>query len=233
LPLSGVWDGNTTSTVGLYNPATGMFYLKYSNTPGPADLTFTYGPGGAGWLPLVGSWGDPPGEPLRVSPGTDVSPMLAKADSAPLTAAAIEPIVQQAIARWAAAGAPAAALAQMANTQVAAGNLPSGELAQASPGQIVIDRTAAGYGWFVDSAPGEDQEFVADSSDAQLHALDPQAVDQMDLLTVVEHELGNVVGLKDLDSSTTDLMSGQLAAGVRRVPTAADVDAIFTADRVS
>jgi hypothetical protein len=55
----------------------------------------------------------------------------------------------------------------------------------------------------------------------------------MDLLTVVEHELGSVAGLKDLDPFTTDLMSGQLAVGVRRVPTAADVDAIFAAGVIS
>ena len=45
-----------TVTPGLYNPATGRFYLKNINTSGVADVTFTYGPAGAGWLPIVGDW---------------------------------------------------------------------------------------------------------------------------------------------------------------------------------
>jgi hypothetical protein len=196
-------------------------------------MTFNYGPGGQGWTPLVGDWICPQGESLRASPGPDASPMPAHAAPAGLTTAVLAPIVQQAIARWAAAGASATTLAQMDNAQLVLGDLPRGELAQESAGQIVIDPTAAGYGWFVDPTPGEDQEYAADTSDAQLHALDPRAVDQMDLLTVVEHELGHVAGLKDLDPSSTDLMSGQLAAGIRRVPTATDVDAIFAADEIS
>jgi hypothetical protein len=231
-PLAGVWNGSTT-TVGVYDPATGTFYLKDTNSAGPADLTFNYGPGGQGWTPLVGSWVASQGESLQAARSTGVAPALVNADATGLTAGVLSPIVQQAIARWAAAGAPSTTLAQMANTQLVVGDLPNGELAHESPGQIVIDRTAAGYGWFVDPTPGNDQEFAADTSDTQLHAVDPQAVDRIDLLTVVEHELGIVAGLKDLDSSTTDLMSGQLAAGIRRVPTAADVDAIFAIGGVS
>jgi RHS repeat-associated protein len=233
LPLAGDWDGKGTTTVGLYNPVTGTFYLKDSNSAGPADLTFNYGPGGLGWTPLVGCWICPDGEPLRASAGSGATPALVNADTTGLTTTAMEPIVQAAIARWAAAGASSTTLAQMANAQIVMGDLPYGELAQETAGQIIIDRTAAGYGWFVDPTPGEDQEFAPDASDAQLHPIDPRVVDQMDLLTVVEHELGIVAGLQDLDSSNTDLMSGQLATGIRRVPTAADVDAIFAADGVS
>jgi hypothetical protein len=80
---------------------------------------------------------------------------------------------------------------------------------------------------------GDDHEFAAETSNSQPQALDPRAVDRMDLLTVVEHELGIVAGLEDLDPSSTDLMSVQLATDTRRVPTTADVDAIFAADGVS
>lgn len=62
-PFAGNWDGGTTpgdvnaDTPGLYDPATGVFYLRTTNTPGPANLQFVYGPGGnAGWLPIVGDW---------------------------------------------------------------------------------------------------------------------------------------------------------------------------------
>ena len=49
----------------------------------------------------------------------------------------------------------------------------------------------------------------------------------MDLLTVVEHELGHVAGLGDLDSSPYDLMSDTLTKGVRRKVGVADIDAVF------
>ena len=45
--------------VGLYNPATSVWFLRNSNTTGIADLTFAYGPAGAGWLPVVGNWAGP------------------------------------------------------------------------------------------------------------------------------------------------------------------------------
>ena len=55
-------------------------------------------------------------------------------------------------------------------------------------------------------------------SNQQLRAIDPRAVDRIDLLTVVEHELGHVAGLGDLDASADNLMSGVLGVGVRWNP---------------
>ena len=55
-------------------------------------------------------------------------------------------------------------------------------------------------------------------SSQQLRAIDPRVVDRIDLLTVVEHELGHVAGLGDLDASVNDLMSGTLGVGIRRNP---------------
>ena len=49
----------------------------------------------------------------------------------------------------------------------------------------------------------------------------------MDLLTVVEHELGHVLGLNDLDASLNDLMSSTLSDGVRRNISVSDIDAVF------
>jgi len=56
---------------------------------------------------------------------------------------------------------------------------------------------------------------------------DPRAVDRIDLLTTVEHELGHLAALQDLDPSAFDLMSGQLAVGRRRSVAKADVDTIL------
>ena len=51
----------------------------------------------------------------------------------------------------------------------------------------------------------------------------------MDLLSVLAHELGHVLGLDDLDMvhHEADLMAESLAPGVRRLPTAEEVDTIF------
>jgi hypothetical protein len=43
-----------TTTVGVYNPATGAFFLRNSNTPGIADTTLIYGSPGA--TPIAGDW---------------------------------------------------------------------------------------------------------------------------------------------------------------------------------
>jgi hypothetical protein len=45
-----------TNTAGVYNPTAGVFFLKNTNTAGGADVTFQFGPGGLGWIPLVGDW---------------------------------------------------------------------------------------------------------------------------------------------------------------------------------
>jgi hypothetical protein len=58
VPLAGDWTGSGTTTIGLYDPATGTFYLKDANSGGAADTVFVYGSGGAspGLVPLAGNW---------------------------------------------------------------------------------------------------------------------------------------------------------------------------------
>ena len=56
MALVGDWDGDGVDTVGVYNPVTSTFFLKNSNSPGPGDLVFGYGPAGAGWMPMAGDW---------------------------------------------------------------------------------------------------------------------------------------------------------------------------------
>jgi hypothetical protein len=65
------------------------------------------------------------------------------------------------------------------------------------------------------------------ANDRQLHAVDPRAVDRIDLLTVVEHELGHVAGLDDLDSANSP-MAERPGTGVRRDIGNAEVDALLT-----
>jgi hypothetical protein len=54
LPVVGDWDGNFTSTGGLYNPTTGLFSLNNINaSPGTLN-TFAFGP--TGGIPIAGKW---------------------------------------------------------------------------------------------------------------------------------------------------------------------------------
>jgi hypothetical protein len=56
ITVTGGVTGTFTYTVGVYQKSTGTFYLKNSITPGPADETAQYGPGGSDFLPMVGDW---------------------------------------------------------------------------------------------------------------------------------------------------------------------------------
>ncbi len=51
-PIVGDWDGNGTSTIGVYR--NGYFYLKNANTLGFADIVFTFGKPGD--QPIAGDW---------------------------------------------------------------------------------------------------------------------------------------------------------------------------------
>jgi hypothetical protein len=152
---------------------------------------------------------------------------IATSGVAPLSEAALQPLVNEAIASWAAAGLSTASVDALKHVKFVIGDLPSATLGLDAGDTIYLSRDAAGYGWFIDPTPAQDEEFGATQLPWNKQALDPQAVDRMDLLTVVEHELGHTLGLKDLDPSLSDLMSATLQAGARRKIWAQDVDAVF------
>ncbi len=56
IPIVGDWTGAGASRVGLYDPVGSVFHLRNSLTSGVEDITFVFGPGGAGWLPIAGNW---------------------------------------------------------------------------------------------------------------------------------------------------------------------------------
>lgn len=120
----------------------------------------------------------------------------------PLTATELQPILAEAYRRWQLAGVSPTALAGI-NVQVA--DLPGNLLGQAAGGTILLDRNAAGWGWFVDATPRDDAEFFLAGNQGER--------DRMDLLTVVMHELGHALGY---DHDEGGVMAETLAAGVRR-----------------
>ena len=56
IPIAGDWNGDGKDTIGLYDPANSVFYLRNTNDTGYADVTFAYGAAGAGWMPIAGDW---------------------------------------------------------------------------------------------------------------------------------------------------------------------------------
>jgi hypothetical protein len=215
-PLVGDWTGAGEDTIGLYNATTSTFYLRNSNTTGYANTTFAYGPANAGWLPLVGNWngsGQAEMAAAQVAASQNV-PTLAQTD--------LQPIVNEAITLWSQAGLDAATVQKLRQVQFVISDLGGAEVGKAQGNVVYLDTDAAGNGWFVDPTPASNEEFSASAGSQQLQAVDPRAVDHIDLLTVVEHELGHIAGLGDLNAVADDLMSGVLGAGVRRIASATD-----------
>jgi hypothetical protein len=123
-----------------------------------------------------------------------------------LTAAELSPVAQEAVALLAATELSPAQVAELNSVQYQIGTLGGAVLGQTNLGSelVQLDATASGYGW----------------------SLDPNTVapGRMDLLTVVEHELGHVLGQDDVDPSVAPnaLMTMTLASGVRRVVSPSD-----------
>jgi hypothetical protein len=105
----------------------------------------------------------------------------------------------------------------LAGVNVKVADLPSGVLGQAMDDTIWIDDDAAGYGWFVDSTPEDDAEFLALSGSSLSARKDTAADERADLLTTVMHEMGHLLGYGD--TAADDLMGAVLPLGVRRVAT--------------
>ena len=100
-------------------------------------------------------------------------------------------------------------------------DLAGDALALAVDDTVIIDVDAAGHGWYIDETPYGDTEFTPQNSDEVLTAneqSDPYG--DMDLLTVVMHELGHVFGYQDMDPATNDaeIMNATLEEGVRYLP---------------
>jgi len=54
LPVAGDWDGNGTTTIGVYRPSTNVYYLRNTNSFDAPDLVIPYG--SPGDFPVVGDW---------------------------------------------------------------------------------------------------------------------------------------------------------------------------------
>ena len=140
-----------------------------------------------------------------------------------VTQAQLDPLVAAAIARWAAAlgGDIRPALAGVV---FVVGNLDGAALAQTVGHVVVVDADAAGWGWFIDGTPGDDKEFPAASRAGESRAPSSSgAYGRMDLLTVLMHEIGHLLGFAHGDPAGGALMEETLQTGLRRLPVSGPV----------
>ena len=128
---------------------------------------------------LLASEAAVPGEPVHTLQSGDVAPLL-----------------QEAIRRWSVTAGTDVAQS-LDGVEVSIVDLPGLELAAYDNGRIFIDVDAAGHGWFIDRTPGDDREYTGGGE--VLVAPHGAASGRMDLLSVLEHELGHAAGLDHAD----------------------------------
>lgn len=135
-------------------------------------------------------------------------------------------IVDAAIERYVLLTGTPAVRDVLANVQFRIQDLSGTYVGLASSTTIWIDRDAAGFGWFVDSTPFDDEEF-----DSHGDAISETAADgKVDLLSVVMHEFGHVLGLVHDDDHAHGLMAPMIDLSERLEIRPALIDKLFDGD---
>lgn len=116
-----------------------------------------------------------------------------------LTQARAQATYAQALSRW---GAASGSIPQ--EVELVVTDLPGSLLGTAGANVITLDIDAAGWGWFVDPTPWEDNEFYVPGDQGEQG--------RMDLLSALMHELGHVLGH---DHEEEGFMHETLAPGER------------------
>jgi lipopolysaccharide export system protein LptA len=131
-------------------------------------------------------------------------PMLLQASfpapgAAPISPAVLAPVVNEAISLWQTAGISSNDVELLREATIKLTNLPTPYLGLTSGLQVWISQNADGYGWSANPNPAV-----------------PPVSGKLDLLTVVAHEMGHVLGFPDHDKH--DLMDYYLTPGERFLP---------------
>jgi Ca2+-binding RTX toxin-like protein len=156
---------------------------------------------------------------LPLSLTAPAAPVRIEQNLATLSASQIEPLLEIAQAQWHASGLIDPATNTTLDTPtVVIRDLPGLELGRYQNGTLTLDSDAAGHGWFVDPTPLDHSEFARlDGNRLQAVDASSDAYGQIDLVSVLLHELGHGYGLEHDDGA----MAPTLASGARvLLPTA-------------
>ncbi|MDH4157891.1 MAG: matrixin family metalloprotease [candidate division Zixibacteria bacterium] len=157
---------------------------------------------------------------LLVTASTPQSRGQQRSTQTQLTDDELTPIVQQAIEFWTISYLlDDSGITLLNSVEFQIVDLDGLALGYTSGTTIQIDLDAAGFGWFVDATPADNNEFTLQSDGTLLADPSSPASGKMDLLTVVIHELGHVLGLDDsaINIKSSDVMTPVLTAGTRRL----------------
>ncbi len=147
------------------------------------------------------------------------------ANAISITQAQVQALLPEAIAAWHSAGLDATDLRRLESARIQVANLGTNILGLEAANVVTINQTAAGFNWYTNASARSSHAFALPGQGTdRLAGPGSPAAGRVDLLTVLEHELGHVIGLAD-NNQSGDLMDTTLDLGVRRAPTAADVSA--------
>jgi hypothetical protein len=137
-----------------------------------------------------------------------------------LTVDEATPVLDAAIQLWEQAGVDTTALQGLT---LLVTDLPDTLVALTEESTIYLDIDAAGYGWFVDATPLDSREYRRKGDALAAHP-NSDAFGKMDLLTVLMHETGHVLGYEHTEDG---LMDEVLAPGERNLEST-DASLTFT-----
>jgi hypothetical protein len=226
-PIIGDWNGDGRDDLGVHR---GSQWLLDANgnhswdgvTGG--DSMFSYG--AVTDTPLAGNWITP--SPLLA---TEQATTLADG-TYDITHEVLDSVVDDARGLWVAAGLETHFIDKLEDVDLRITDLSGSYLGLASESRITIDQDAAGHGWFIDPTSSRNEEFSRAGDGSFLALPDGPADGRIDLLSVVMHEMGHILGLNDLRApvDSNNIMNDILSPGVRREFSPSVVDAVLAQD---
>jgi hypothetical protein len=139
----------------------------------------------------------------------------------------LQSTVTAAITLWESAGIAPDMLNRLRGVNFQIAHLGANHVGLSAGNTIWIDDDAAGWGWFIDETPLTDTEYSDADGDGILDAKPgSQTASRVDLLTVVMHEFGHILGA-DHGDAERDLLFESLGAGERKKLSILDLDSIF------